>query len=93
MIKYPKPLKKGDKIAIVSPAGHIYPEKVAGAVTVLYNQGWQPQVMPHALGVSGIYSGTADERFSDLEAASPTPTYGLFFAAAVVTAWYILWTV
>ncbi len=73
MIKYPRPLKKGDKIAIVSPAGHIYPEKVAGAVTVLYNQGWQPQVMPHALGVSGIYSGTADERYSDLEAAFTDP--------------------
>lgn len=62
-------MKKGDKIAVVSPAGHIYPEKVAAAVTVLYNEGWLPQVMPHALGVNGIYSGTAAERYGDLEAA------------------------
>ncbi|MDE6331289.1 MAG: LD-carboxypeptidase, partial [Muribaculaceae bacterium] len=73
MIKYPRPLKKGDKIAIVSPAGHIYPEKVAGAVTVLTNEGWRPVVMPHALGVSGIYSGTADERYNDLESAFLDP--------------------
>lgn len=73
MTKFPRPLKKGDKIAVVSPAGHIYPEKVAAAVTVLYNEGWQPQVMPHALGVSGIYSGTAVERYSDLEAAFTDP--------------------
>lgn len=73
MTKFPRPLKKGDKIAVVSPAGHIYPEKVAAAVTVLYNEGWRPQVMPHALGVSGIYSGTAAERYSDLEAAFTDP--------------------
>lgn len=72
-IKFPAPLKAGDKIAIVSPAGKIDPEKVAGAVTVLLEQGWQPVVMPHALGESGIYSGTADQRYDDLAAAFNDP--------------------
>lgn len=69
----PRPLKAGDKIAICSPAGPIDPEHVEGAVEVLKAQGWVPVVMPHTLGHNGQYSGTDEERFSDLRTALLDP--------------------
>ena len=72
-VKFPRPLRKGDKIAICSPAGAIAPEKVEGAVEVLRAKGWEPVVMPHALGHHGNYSGTPAERFGDLRAAFDDP--------------------
>lgn len=71
---FPKPLKKGDKIAICSPAGRIDPKKVDGAVRELAHQGWEPVVMPHALGEYGSYSGTPDERYADMAAAFKDPS-------------------
>ncbi len=73
-IIYPKALKQGDKIAICSPAGRIDPKKVEGAVEVLRGQGWEPVVMPNALGSSGSYSGTQDQRYSDLKTAFTDPS-------------------
>lgn len=72
---YPKPLQRGDKIAIVSPAGQIDPAKVEGAVQVLAAEGWEPVVMPHALGTYGHYSGTAEERYADMAEALTNPEY------------------
>ena len=40
-IIFPAPLKKGDKIAVVSPAGRIKPELVHKAVKVLEGEGWK----------------------------------------------------
>lgn len=65
----PAPLKEGDRIALLSPAGIIKPQFVYDAVTVLQEQGWEPYVTPNALGRWGTYSGTDEERYADLEAA------------------------
>lgn len=65
-ILIPKPLQLGSKIAIVSPAGIARAEDVYGAACVLEQCGWQPVVMPHALGRNGSYSGSVEERFEDL---------------------------
>lgn len=70
---FPQPLKKGDKIAICSPAGPIAAENVEGAAKVLRQEGWEVVVMPHTLGKNGQYSGTDDERFDDLRAALLDP--------------------
>lgn len=75
MIKFPSSLQPGDKIAIASPAGPIEAAKVEGAVAQLRAQGWEPVVMPHALGRSGNYSGTADERYADMAEALTNPEY------------------
>lgn len=75
MIKFPAALREGDKIAIASPAGPIDAYKVEGAARQLEAQGWQPIVMPHALGRSGNYSGTADERYADMAEALTNPEY------------------
>lgn len=70
---FPEPLREGDKIVFCSPAGTIKPEKVEAAAEVLRRQGWRVEIMPHALGRHGSYSGTADERYSDLERALLDP--------------------
>lgn len=74
-VTFPQPLRRGNKIAICSPAGPIDAYKVDGAVEALEAQGWQPVVMPHTLGRFGNYSGTADERYSDMAEALTNPDY------------------
>lgn len=69
----PSPLQPGDKIAICSPAGPVDPEIVERALPVLRQQGWEPVVMPNALGKFGHFSGTDDQRFADMKAALLDP--------------------
>lgn len=70
---FPSPLKKDDKIVVLSPAGSIESKHVHKAVEVLRNQGWNAVIMPHALGTSGTYSGSDFERLNDLENALSDP--------------------
>lgn len=70
---YPAPLKDGDKIVFCSPAGTIKPEKVELAAEVLRNEGWNVEIMPHALGKFGSYSGTDAERYDDFSKALLDP--------------------
>lgn len=62
----PSPLCPGDRVAVVSPASVIDPVLVDGAVRTLRDLGYEPVVMPHALGRCGTFSGTVGERFSDM---------------------------
>lgn len=66
---FPSPLRLGDRIAIVSPAGIINPDYVDGAMSLLQAQGWDPYVTPHALGRQGSYSGTCHDRLTDIAEA------------------------
>ncbi len=66
-------MQPGDKIAIVSPASIINPDYVEGAVATLRQQGWIPVVYPHALGTSGSYSGSIEDRLGDLQGALTDP--------------------
>lgn len=70
---FPRPLKKGDKISICSPAGRIKPEVVEPAAEVLRQHGWRVEIMPHVFGQYGSFSGTPDERFADIRAAFEDP--------------------
>lgn len=72
-IIFPAPLKRGDKIAICSPAGRIKENIVNDAAQVLRAQGYRVEIMPHALGQSGNFSGTPDERYADIKAAFADP--------------------
>ncbi|MDD2961958.1 MAG: LD-carboxypeptidase [Muribaculaceae bacterium] len=65
MIK-PAPLHKGDKIAIVSPAGIVNPRYVEAARLALLDLGYLPNVAEHCTGVVGSYSGTFEQRRDDL---------------------------
>jgi muramoyltetrapeptide carboxypeptidase len=66
-------LKKGDKIAIVSPSGNINPEYIHGAVNVLSGWGLVPIVGKYACGQMGRYSGSESERIFDMQEALDNP--------------------
>lgn len=68
-IKMPAPLRKGDKIVILSPSGTVKAEFVNDAAIVLRNHGWNVEIAEHALGKHSTYSGTIDERLSDFKKA------------------------
>jgi muramoyltetrapeptide carboxypeptidase len=70
---FPRPLKAGDTIAIVSPASIINPDFVTGAIEAIRAQGWKVEVGEHALGKHGTYSGTVEERLTDIRAAVANP--------------------
>lgn len=69
----PPPLKHGDRIAIVSPAGIIKPQLVYITLPVLTDEGWVPYIGEHTFNRHGTYAGTDDERYSDLETALTDP--------------------
>lgn len=67
---FPEALRKGDKIAIVSPASCVKEEFVAGAVVRLLERGYNPVVMPHATNcVDGSYAAPLQDRLQDITEA------------------------
>ncbi len=69
----PRPLRPGDRIAIVSPAGIIKPQLVYNCMPILADQGWVPYVGVNSFNRYATYAGTDDERYSDLETAFLDP--------------------
>lgn len=73
-IFFPAPLKKDDKIAIISPASAVKDEYVYRAMSRIMERGYQPVLMPHALDhVSGSFAATKSERVIDLIEAVEDP--------------------
>lgn len=72
---------RGDKVTILSPASIINPDYVAGAVATLEAWGLRPEVMPHTLGKSGSFSGSAAERLADFAAALRDPDVKLILCS------------
>lgn len=68
-VAMPRPLRDGDKIAIVSPAGPIDSALVAEAADTLRAMGYAVDIMPHALGRVGQYAAADSDRLADLRAA------------------------
>lgn len=69
MIHFPPTLKKGDKIAIISPAGAVKFEQIESTLELIKNKGYEPVLSPHCLGTYDkgyLYSGTEKERIADL---------------------------
>ncbi|MCI9608235.1 MAG: LD-carboxypeptidase [Muribaculaceae bacterium] len=77
----PQPLKQGDKVVFVSPAGNVKSEFVEKAAELLRERGWDVSIAPHALGKYGTYSGTDSERFADLSAALADPDIKAIFCS------------
>ena len=68
-IIFPKSLKKGDKIAIISPAGFVEEAPLQSTLNLIQSKGYEPVFGKHTLGkfVNGYnYSGTEKERIQDL---------------------------
>ncbi len=66
MIK-PQPLKEGDTVAIVSPAGAIRePHIIEQAALTLRDWGLRVIISTHSMGRYGYYAGTTEERCDDI---------------------------
>jgi len=63
-------LKRGSRVAVVSPASAARAELVEAGCERLRGFGYEPVVMPHALDRGPLYyAGTAEDRVADLHAA------------------------
>ena len=70
----PRPLKSGDRIAILSPATSVKEEYVKGACSLLTRKGFDPVVMKSALGPAcGSFASDLESRVSDLSEALADP--------------------
>ncbi len=68
--KIPPYLRKGERIAILSPASAVREEYVRGAEAFLRYEGYDPVVFPSAAGqTSGSYSAPLPTRLNDLRRA------------------------
>jgi len=59
-------LKKGDEVAIISPAFSVDKDKVTAAIPLLESWGLKVRIGKNAFKVSGQFAGTDEERLSDL---------------------------
>lgn len=67
---YPKPIRKGDCVAILSPATEVRKEFVDGAESFLRRRGYEVAVMPSALGpAEGSFASSLKNRLNDIESA------------------------
>lgn len=68
-IVFPKPLKKGDKIAIISPAGAVEQSQLEKGIQLIVDKGFEPVLGKHLytkFSNGYNYAGTEKERISDL---------------------------
>lgn len=68
MIK-PESLKRGSRVAIVSPAGSINPEFVESAANMIRAYGYEAQIYPACLNKHFQFGGNDNERFADVQSA------------------------
>lgn len=79
-IHFPQPLKKGDKVSFISPASAVKEEYVAGAMKCFLDRGYNPVLMPSALGEEeGSYSASKSKRLIDLLDALEDPEIKAIF--------------
>lgn len=69
----PRPLRHGDRIAVLSPSGIIKPQTVYNALPVLSDHGWVTYAGQHTFDRYSTYAGTDEARYSDLETALLDP--------------------
>lgn len=67
MLMLPPNVQPGDKIALVAPARKISSEELQFSIEFIQKQGFEPVLAPHLYGVHHQYSGTDQERLSDMQ--------------------------
>lgn len=72
-VTFPSPLKEGDKIALLAPAGRVDYHKVKVAAEVLKAVGYEPVIYPTTHGQLGQFSAIPEKRFADLKKALTDP--------------------
>jgi len=81
MMRLPKPLQKGDHIQIVAPAKRIDTSSVQLAKETLENAGFAVSISQYCLGAHHYFSGTVEERLSDLQSALNNPEVNAILCA------------
>jgi len=81
---FPKPLKKGDKIAIISPAGAVDPSQLEKGIDVIKMKGFEPVLgenlySKYSNGYN--YAGTEVQRLTDLNWALNDPEISAIWAS------------
>jgi muramoyltetrapeptide carboxypeptidase len=77
----PPSLKAGDKGIIVSPSGAVDSRYIDGAIAVWEGWGIHIKVASYAHGCYGRFSGTSEERLSDLQTAMDDENLRLIFCS------------
>jgi muramoyltetrapeptide carboxypeptidase len=80
-MKYPPCLNKGDKIAIVSPAGKIEKQIVERGADLLSDQGFIVEIGEHAFDTYGVFAGSDEARAADLQKAINDKTIKAIFCS------------
>lgn len=66
---FPKSIKKGDKIAIISPAGSVEPTQLEKGIEMIKSKGFEPVLGEHLytkFSNGYNYAGTEDQRLKDI---------------------------
>jgi muramoyltetrapeptide carboxypeptidase len=75
-------LRRGSRVAVISPASYPQPERLAQGVEALGRLGFLPSVSRHALAKAHHYfAGTAQTRLDDLHTAFLDPAAGAIFCS------------
>lgn len=83
-IIFPKALKKGDKIAVISPAGSVEPAQLEKGIEMIRQRGYEPVLGEHlyAKFSNGYsYAGTEEERLKDMNWALNDPEISAVWAS------------
>ena len=83
-IIFPKTLKKGDQIAIISPAGFVEEASLQSTISLIKSKGYEAILGKNTLGKfeNGYnYSGTEKERIQDLNWALNNPEISAIWAS------------
>ena len=82
-ITYPRSLKKGDKIAIISPAGFVEKSMVENTLKLIKSKSYEPVFGEHTFDIFNHgynYAGTEKQRISDLNWAFNNPEISAIWA-------------
>lgn len=80
-MRLPDPLQFNDNAIILSPSGNIDDYLVHNTAAILKEWGLRPKISKYALGKSGRFSGTVEERLQDLQEAFDDPTIKLIICS------------
>lgn len=81
---FPKPLKKGDKIAIISPAGAVEPAQLEKGIKIIKSKGFEPVLGENLytkFSNGYNYAGTEEQRTNDINWALNDPEISAIWAS------------
>lgn len=82
--KFPKPLEKGDKIALISPAGSVIPAQLEKGIEIIKKKGYVPilgENLYTQFSNGYSYAGTEAQRTQDLNWALNDPEISAIWAS------------